>query len=76
MKWRFSLVLYNDFIVNIYAIGLRTSFYSLLVTLHTVLYKCKLQVLRGVFGMKHPYDMQTFSGTNENLESIESSPGV
>jgi len=26
---------YNDFIVNIYTIGLGTSFYNLLVSLHT-----------------------------------------
>ena len=28
-------LLYNDFIVNIYTIGLGTSFYNLLVPLHT-----------------------------------------
>ena len=31
----FNTLLYNDFIVNIYAIGLGTSFYKVLVPLHT-----------------------------------------
>jgi hypothetical protein len=72
MEIQSCTLLYDDFIVNIYTIGLGTSFYNLLVPFHTVLYKCKLQVLRGVLGMKHLYDMQNLPGMNENPGSMES----